>query len=101
MHFLKADQECRNTFFKATPQSAGFLVDQLMEKGVSTYRIEALNETSEEINLKILTYLKLLKGEISPRHAFDSLKVVENYGLGPGQLSKSDKYKDRKRTDSF
>jgi putative protease len=101
MHFLKADQECRNTFFKATPQSAGFLVDQLMEKGVSNYRIEALNETSEEINLKILTYLKLLKGEISPRHAFDSLKVVENYGLGPGQLSKSDKYKDRKRTDSF
>jgi putative protease len=97
MHFLKADQECRNTFFKATPQSAGFLVKELKAKGVSSFRLEALNESPEEINLKILTYLKLLKDEITADYALNSLKVVESYGLGLGQMRKSDSYKDRKK----
>lgn len=97
MHFLKADQECRNTFFKATPQSAGFLVKELKEKGVGSFRLEALNETPEEINLKIVTYLKLLSGEITADLALNSLKVGESYGLGLGQMNKSDSYKDRKK----
>ncbi|WP_408096142.1 DUF3656 domain-containing protein [Peredibacter sp. HCB2-198] len=97
MHFLKADQECRNTFFKATPQSAGFLVKELKERGVGSFRLEALNETPEEINLKIVTYLKLIKGEITADYALNSLKVVESYGLGLGQMNKSDTYKDRKK----
>lgn len=97
MHFLKADQECRNTFFKATPQSAGFLVQELKTKGVANFRLEALSETAEEINLKIVTYLKLLNNEISADLALNSLKVVESYGLGLGQMNKSDSYKDRKK----
>ena len=97
MHFLKADHECRNTFFKATPQSAGFLVKTLLEKGIASYRLEALNETPEEINLKILTYLKLLNNEVSSTEAMNSLKVMESYGLGLGQMNKSDSYKDRKK----
>jgi putative protease len=100
MHFLKADQECRNTFFKAAPQSAGFLVKTLKEKGLGSFRLEALNETPEEINLKIVTYLKLLNDEISPELALSSLKVVENYGLGLGQMDKTDSYKDRKKETS-
>src|SRR5690606_20047794 len=74
MHFLKADQECRNTFFKATPQSAGFLVKELKARGVGSFRLEALNETPDEINLKISTYLKLLNDEISANEALNSLK---------------------------
>lgn len=97
MHFLKADQECRNTFFKATPQSAGFLVSSLKEKGVSTFRLEALNENSTDLELKILTYLKLLKGEVDASELMSELKMVESYGLGLGQMNKSDTYKDRKK----
>lgn len=97
MHFLKADHECRNTFFKATPQSAGFLVKDLISKGVGTFRLEALNESPEELHLKIFTYLKLLSGELSSLEAFEKLKVYESYGLGVGQLNKADAYKDRKK----
>ncbi len=97
MHFLKADQECRNTFFKATPQSAGFLVSSLKDKGVGSFRLEALNESTQEINQKILTYLKLLNDEVSSSEAMNSLKVIESYGLGLGQLNKNDSYKDRKK----
>lgn len=97
MHFLKADQECRNTFFKATPQSASFLVKELQEKGVGAFRLEALSESSDEINKKILAYLKLLNGEISSSELMNSLKVMESYGMGLGQMNKSDSYKDRKK----
>lgn len=96
-HFLKADQECRNTFFKATPQSAGFLVKELKSKGVNTFRLEALSEKPREIIQKILTYLKLINEEISSEEAVQELKLVESYGLGLGQMNKADTYKDRKK----
>ena len=96
-HFLKADQECRNTFFKATPQSASFLLKQLQTSGIGSLRLEALNEQPKELNHKIRAYLKLLKGDISPDQAVDELKLMESYGLGLGQLHKTDSYKDRKK----
>lgn len=96
-HFLKADHECRNTFFKATPQSASFLLGDLKERGVKSLRLEALNESTKDLNHKILVYLKLLKGSMSLENAVESLKVIETYGLGMGQMNKSDSYKDRKK----
>jgi putative protease len=97
-HHLKADQECRNTFFKATPQSASFLLETLKEQGVHSVRLEALNESPQELNHKIQVYLKLLAGSISAQSALDELKLMETYGLGAGQLNKADTYKDRKKT---
>ncbi|MDH4468406.1 MAG: DUF3656 domain-containing protein [Bacteriovoracaceae bacterium] len=96
-HFLKADHECRNTFYKATPQSASFLIPSLLSKNISALRIEALNETSKELNRKVLIYLKLICGEISTSHALEELKMNERYGLAAGQLSKADHYKNRKK----
>jgi putative protease len=96
-HHLKADHECRNTFFKAIPQSASFLLIELLKMGVSNFRIEALNETPKELNHKILIYLKLIKGLISSQEAVSALSLVESYGLGAGQLDKKDNYKDRKK----
>lgn len=96
-HFLKADHECRNTFFKATPQSASFLLGELKNRGVKSLRIEALNENTQDLNHKILVYLKLLNGTMSSQTAVDELKVMESYGLGKGQLNKTDAYKDRKK----
>jgi putative protease len=98
MHFLKADHECRNTFYKASPQSAGFLVNDLLQRGVGQFRFEALNEGVEEMNLKIKTYLRLLKNEVSLESALTTLKTVETYGLGFGQMDKKDTYQDRKKS---
>ena len=96
-HFLKADHECRNTFYKATPQSASFLVNELKKMGLGALRIEALNEKPGDINHKILTYLKLLKGDLASNEAVSELKLMESYGLGLGQMNKADSYKDRKK----
>ena len=96
-HHLKADQECRNTFFKAVPQSASFLVDELKSRGVKALRLEALNEKPHELNHKILVYLKLLNAQMTSKSAIEELKLMESYGLGMGQLHRSDTYKDRKK----
>ncbi len=99
-HFLKADHECRNTFFKATPQSASFLLAELKNRGVKSLRLEALNEDAKDLNHKILVYLKLLNGSMTSQAAVEELKVMESYGLGKGQLNKTDTYKDRKKESS-
>jgi putative protease len=97
-HFLKADHECRNTFFKATPQSAGFLIETLKREGVASVRLEALSENSSELTLKVKTYLGILNGELSPGEAMKKLEMVESYGLGLGQMKKTDTYQDRKKS---
>jgi putative protease len=96
-HFLKADQECRNTFFKATPQSAGFLIADLKTRGLGSVRFEALHEKKDELINKIKVYLDLLDGSLSPEKANERLKVMESYGLSSGQLKNLDSYKDRKK----
>lgn len=97
-HFLKADHECRNTFFKATPQSAGFLIETLKKEGVASVRLEALSENAAELALKVKTYLGILNGELTPGEAMKKLEMVESYGLGLGQMKKTDTYQDRKKT---
>ncbi len=97
-HFLKADHECRNTFYQATPQSASFLVESLISQGIQSVRFEALNEMDKDLNTKILFYLRLLKREISYETLLSELKLKEVYGLGTGQLSKNDSYQDRKKS---
>jgi putative protease len=97
-HYLKADHECRNTFFKAIPQSAGFLIETLKKEGVASVRLEALSENAAELTLKVKTYLGLLHGELTPGEAMKKLEMVESYGLGLGQMKKSDSYQDRKKT---
>lgn len=96
-HYLKADHECRNTFFRATPQSASFLVDSLKELGIQNFRLEALSEEGAELKSKVLAYAGLLSGEISPEEALSALKLQETYGLGAGQLLATDTYRDRKK----
>lgn len=97
-HFLKADHECRNTFFKATPQSAGFLIETLKKEGVASVRLEALSENAAQLILKVKTYLGVLNGELTPGEAMKKLELVESYGLGLGQMKKTDTYQDRKKS---
>ena len=98
-HHLKPDQECRNTFFRATPQSASFLVDELKKIGVREYRLEALNESEEQLLLKVKAYQKLILGQSTSEEVMKQIGVMESYGLSSGQLSVTKSYKDRKKSE--
>lgn len=97
-HHLKPDQECRNTFFRATPQSASFLVKDLKYLGVREYRFEALNEKEDVLIHKIQTYQKFLLGKLTSIEVVKEIGVLESYGLSSGQLTKTRQYKDRKKS---
>lgn len=96
-HHLKPDQECRNTFYRATPQSASFLVEELKKIGVREFRLEAMDESEKVLIHKIKTYQKLLLGELSSEEVVREIGVMESYGLSSGQLSNTKSYKDRKK----
>jgi putative protease len=96
-HYIKADQECRNTMFNATAQSAASLIPQLKEAGVSQFRVEILDEREEELMAKVLAYVDYLEGETSESELKASIGALEKYGLGSGQLLKQDSYQDRKK----
>lgn len=95
MHFLKADQECRNTMFRATPQSAAFLVPQM--PSVSAWRFEALYERGEVLLQKISAYLNMVAGSSDVTEVTRLLGQTEKYGVTEGQLSNGRVWKDRKK----
>lgn len=97
-HEIKADQECRNTMFSASPQSASPLLPQWIEQGISHFRFEALHETGDILISKIDSYLALLKGELTPIELFKKIRVTEKYGVTTGQLLNKRVYQDRKKT---
>lgn len=95
MHFLKADQECRNTMFRGTPQSASFLVSKMPE--VKTWRFEALYERGDTLFNKINAYLNLLNSKETSHGITQLLGSTEKYGVTEGQLSNTGKWRDRKK----
>lgn len=96
MHFIKADQECRNTMFNAIAQSSTALIDELMAAGVSHFRIEFLNEHDEQLRIKLESYLNYFNGKISTGELKSLLGTQEKYGIGTGMLMKEDTYQARK-----
>ncbi len=96
-HEIKADQECRNTMFNAKAMSAVSLIPQWQEKGVGSFRFEALHESPDELISKLKVYFSLISGELSEHEVLSKLGKLENYGVGTGQLLKNKKYIDRKK----
>jgi putative protease len=97
MHFLKADQECRNTLYRGSAQSAAYLLEKWQD-GPRLWRCEALNERGETLIAKVNGYLNFLAGKISLSEAIARVGTHEKYGVTPGQLSASDAWKDRKKS---
>lgn len=98
-HFIKADQECRNTMYNAVPQSAAKKIKTLRNLGVSFYRFEALDENKEDLEFKINLYADLLRtnSDEEDLELFKKIKTIEKYGMGEGTFVMKDDYKDRKK----
>jgi putative protease len=88
-HSLTADVGCRNTLFNATCQSGAEIVRPLIERGVRRFRLEFLEESSEQIDTTIGLYRRLLNGEISGRHVWTQLKATNRVGVTRGTLESS------------
>jgi putative protease len=97
---VKPDAECRNTMFNGKAQTAVRLLPKLKEFGVSTFRLEALFETSNQIREKVLIYSEIISANSSSIINSEYLKKInatEQYGVTDGQLFNISKFRDRKK----
>lgn len=100
-HWIKPDQECRNTMYNSSAQTALPYLESWKSVGLGEIRFEALHEAGEELISKIKNYIDVLEGRKSIQQAMNDLKTKELYGLSPRQLDKSEEYQARKKDHSF
>jgi putative protease len=98
-HYLKADQECRNTLYRGSPQSAIKLWEGLFAKGVKDFRIEMLWESPAEVRTKAELYSAVFSGKKKTSDLLQQLAVEEKYGITEGQLFNTTPWQDRKKED--
>lgn len=97
-HQLRADQECRNTMFNSSSQSAALLIPAWKELGLSEFRFEALYERGAELKDKISTYARLIQDDDSTlknEALVKKLGVLEKYGLSEKAFDNKE-YKNKK-----
>lgn len=97
-HQIKADQECRNTMFNATSQSAAKLVPEWKKLGLTEFRFEALYESGSVLKDKILTYAQLIRDDSQASYdgaLIAKLGILEKYGLSDKALDNRE-YKNKK-----
>ncbi len=100
-HWIKPDQECRNTMFNSSAQTALPYLESWKNLGLGEIRFEALHESGTELIRKIKNYVDVLQGDKNVNEALKDLKTTELYGLSPRQLDKSEEFQARKKGHRF
>jgi putative protease len=85
-HPLKADAGCRNTVFNAMAQTGADYVPKLLSLGARHFRLEFLNETTEQVSQTIGRYRQLLRGEITGPEIWRELKLLNQLGVTRGTM---------------
>ncbi|AKG36517.1 U32 family peptidase [Paenibacillus durus] len=88
IHPVRVDEGCRNTVYNAIEQSGAEYLNNFRELGVSSFRVEFLEETPEQVVEVIDLYGKALRGEISGTQVWKTLKATNQLGVTRGQLVK-------------
>ncbi|MER3434044.1 MAG: peptidase U32 [Leptolyngbya sp. ERB_1_1] len=85
-HVLHADAGCRNTVFNGTAQTGAEFLHHLQQCGAQRFRLEFLNESSDQITQTINRYRQLLNGEITGAQLWRDLKLQNQLGVTRGTL---------------
>lgn len=100
-HWIKPDQECRNTMYNSSAQTALPYLQDWQQAGLGEIRFEALHEVGDELIQKISHYILVLENKKTVQQALSDLKLTERYGLSPRQLMRTEEYQARKKDHSF
>lgn len=87
-HPVRVDEGCRNTVYNAIEQSGAEYLSNFRDLGVSSFRVEFLEETPEQVEEVIDLYSRALRGEISGTKVWKTLKATNQLGVTRGQLVK-------------
>ncbi|MFC3773213.1 DUF3656 domain-containing protein [Paenibacillus sp. GCM10012303] len=87
-HPVRVDEGCRNTVYNAIEQSGAEYLPQFRELGLTTFRVEFLEETPDKVREVLDLYSRALKGTISGTNVWRALKATNQLGVTRGQLVK-------------
>jgi putative protease len=93
---LKADAGCRNTVFNNRAQTGAEYAGRFLALGARSFRIEFVNETSEEVTRTLDRYQRLLRGEVTGPELWRELKLINQLGVTRGQMETAPKVLFRK-----
>lgn len=96
-HQIKPDQECRNTMYNGTSQSAARYVKEWESFGLGFIRYEALKEKGAELISKIQAHLDFIGGQKDLASLIKELGDVESYGLSESHFQREKEYQSRKK----
>lgn len=96
-HQIKPDQECRNTMYNATSQSAARYIKDWESSGLGFIRYEALKEKGSELITKIQAHLDFIGGKKDLPSLIKDLGDVESYGLSESHFQREKEYQSRKK----
>jgi len=85
-HPVRVDDGCRNTVFNAVEQSGAEYLQNFLELGVSSYRVEFLEESAEKVHEVLDLYKRAMHGEINGSQVWRALKATNQLGVTRGQL---------------
>jgi putative protease len=87
-HPVRVDEGCRNTVYNAIEQSGAEYLQHFLELGLTSYRIEFLEETADKVREVLGLYERALRGEVSGSQVWKALKATNQLGVTRGQLVK-------------
>lgn len=96
-HQIKPDQECRNTMYNGTSQSAARYVKEWETFGLGFIRYEALKERGAQLITKIQSHLDFINGTKPLDALIQDLGNVESYGLSESHFQREREYQSRKK----
>jgi putative protease len=85
-HPLVADVGCRNTLFNAVPQSSAEIVPALLDLGIGNFRIELLDDSTNDVARTIDLYRGLLAGNTTGKEVWKKLQAANRVGVTRGTL---------------
>ena len=86
---LKADAGCRNTVYNNRAQTGAEYLQRFLALGVRNFRVEFVNESTDEVIRTITRYQQLLHGEIGGADLWRELKLINQLGVTRGQMETS------------
>ncbi|MDF2925480.1 MAG: peptidase [Paenibacillaceae bacterium] len=87
-HPVRVDEGCRNTVYNAIEQSGAEYLQHFIDQGVSSFRVEFLEEGPDKVREVIRLYREAIAGRISGTEVWRTLKATNQLGVTKGQLVK-------------
>ncbi len=94
---LKADAGCRNTVYNNRAQTGADYVARLLELGARHFRVEFVNEGTDEVVRTITRYQQLIRGEITGADVWRELKLLNQLGVTRGQMETAPQFITKKK----